>query len=183
MYYLYNHNPRSILTSKIFILYYQSAQEQSTENDDKPDIKETVESMDVDETSNDVVSKDIADKTNNDEENKKESVVEPPKENDSAAVPVVDSSITEERAKTPVKNDVAPKEDAIETPKAEIHPSPVKDSPVKRPIEEAAIPDAAKEPAEVNEKANDYSHVNNVSDEAVVKENKTEENDDAPSSE
>lgn len=114
----------------------------------------------------------------------KESVVDQPKEKNSEPVPVADNASTDDSAKSPVKNDATPKEDAIETPKVETPPSPAKDSPVTRPIEEAAIPDAAKEATEVNEKANDNSHTNNESVDAVVKENKTEEKiDDAPSSE
>ncbi len=137
--------------------------------------------MEVDGKPDAVQSNDIASK--NDEGTDKESSVEQPKEKNSESVPV-ENSLTEESAKSPVKNDIAPKEDAIETPKVETPPSPAKDSPVTRPIEEAAIPDAAKEPAEVNEKANEYSHTKNDSvDAAVIKENKTEEKiDDAPAS-
>lgn len=138
--------------------------------------------MEVDAKTDTVQSNDIG-KAQNDESKDKETVVEQPKEKKSEAVPVVENSITEESAKSPVKNDIAPKEDAIETPKVETPPSPAKDSPVTRPIEEAAIPDAAKEPAEVNEKANDHSHAKNESVDAVIKENKTEEKiDDAPAS-
>lgn len=137
--------------------------------------------MEVDGKTDVVQSNDIVDKTQKDEGKDKESEVEQPKEKNSESVPVVDKSLTEESAKSPVKNDITPKEDAIETPKVETPPS--KDSTVTRPIEEAAIPDAAKEPAVVNEKANDCSHTNNESVDAVIKENKTEEKmDDAPSS-
>lgn len=139
--------------------------------------------MEVDGNAEVVQSNDTAEKTHNVESKDNESEVEQPKENNSESVPVVENSVTEECAKSPIKNDIAPKEDAIETPKVEVPPSPAKDSPVTRPIEEAAIPDAAKEPAEVNEKANEYSHMNNESVDAVIKENKTEETkDDAPSS-
>jgi len=155
----------------------EGAQEQPAENVDKEEIKENDESMEVDGNTDVVQSNDIAEQTNNDES--KESEVEQPKANDSEAVPVVDNAAKEERAKSPVKNDIALKEDAIETPKVEVPPSPAKDSP--RPIEEAAIPDAAKEPAEVNEKANEFSHTNNESVDAVIKENKTDETNDAPS--
>lgn len=137
--------------------------------------------MEVDGKTDVVQSNDIVDKTQKDEGKDKESEVEQPKEKNSESVPVVDKSLTEESAKSPVKNDITPKEDAIETPKVETPPS--KDSTVTRPIEEAAIPDAAKEPAVVNEKANDCSRTNNESVDAVIKENKTEEKmDDAPSS-
>lgn len=150
--------------------------------DDEKESKDNDESMEVDEKTDVAKSNDIGEKTNNDEE----SVVEKPKENNIESVPVVANSLTEECAKSPVKNDKpAPKEDAIETPKVDVPPSPAKDSPVTRPIEEAAIPDAAKEPAVVNEKANENSHTNNESVDAIVKEtkeNKTEEtNNDAPS--
>lgn len=133
--------------------------------------------MEVDGKTDVVQSNDIVDKAQNDDGKDKESAVEHSKEKNSESVPVVDKSITEESAKSPVKNDVAPKEDAIETPKVETPPAPAKDSPVTRPIEEAAIP------AVVNEKANENSHKNNETVDAVIKENKTEEKiDDAPAS-
>lgn len=139
--------------------------------------------MEVDGKTDVVKSNDVEDKTPNDEGKDKESVVEQPKEKNSESVPVVENASTEKSAKSPVKNDIAPKEDAIEKPKVETPPSPAKDSPVTRPIEEAAIPVAAKEPAVVNEKANEFSHTNKVSVDAVIKENKTEEKmDEAPSS-
>jgi len=155
---------------------------QKPENEDKQEIKESADSMEVDENTDAVQSNDIVEKTHNDDENKSESPVEQPKENDSEAVPVVDNSLTEERAKSPVKNDIAPpNEDVKETPKVEVPPSPAKDSPVTRPIEEAAIPDASKEATEVNEKANEYSHTNNEVD-SVIKDTKTDEiKIDAPS--
>jgi len=138
--------------------------------------------MEVDGKTDVVQSNDIVDKTNNDEGKDNESAVEQAKENDKEAVPAVDNTLTEERAKSPVQNDTAPKEDAIETPKVEVPPSPAKNSPISRPVEEAAIPDVAKEPAEVNEKANELSHTKNESVDAVIKENKTDEtNNDAPS--
>lgn len=140
--------------------------------------------MEVDEKTDVVQSNDIEDKTQTDGGKDKESAVEQPKERNSEPVPVVEKTVTEESAKSPVKNDLTPKEDAIEKPKVETTPpSSAKDSPVTRPIEEAAIPDAAKEPAEVNEKANDCSHTKNESADAVIKENKTEKKtDDAPAS-
>jgi len=160
----------------------EGAQDQPAENEDKKEIKENDESMEVDGKTDVVDSNDISDKTQSDEGKDKESEVKQPKEKNSESVPVVESSLTEKSAKSPIKNDIAPKEDAIETPKVETPPSPAKDSPVTRPIEEAAIPDAAKEPAVVNEKANDNSHTNKESVDAVIKENKTEEKiDDAPS--
>lgn len=154
----------------------QGAQDQSTENDDKPENKGNDESMEVDGNaqSNDNV-------TQNDDGNDKESAaVEQPAEQNSESVPVADSALPDANAESPAKNDIAPKEDAIETPKVETAPTPATDSPVTRPIEEAAIP--AKEPAEVNEKANDCSHTNNESVDAVIKEKTEEKIDDAPSS-
>jgi len=160
----------------------EGAHEQPAEKEDEEVSKANDESMEVDGKTDVVQSNDIADKRNNDEGKDNKSEVEQPKENDKEEVPAVDNSLTEECAKSPVKNDTTPKEDAIETPKVEVPPSPAKDSPVTRPIEEAAVPDAAKEPAAVNEKSNELSHTKNESVGAVIKENKTDEtNNDAPS--
>jgi len=160
----------------------EGAHEQPAEKEDEEVNKANDESMEVDGKTDVVQSNDIADKRNNDEGKDNKSEVEQPKENDKEEVPAVDNSLTEECAKSPVKNDTTPKEDAIETPKVEVPPSPAKDSPVTRPIEEAAVPDAAKEPAAVNEKSNELSHTKNESVGAVIKENKTDEtNNDAPS--
>ncbi|KAJ6635478.1 hypothetical protein Bhyg_14064 [Pseudolycoriella hygida] len=153
-----------------------------SENDDKKESKDSVQSMEVDEKTDDAQSNDIPDKVQNDEGKEKESDVEQTEEVNRESVPAVANSQADDSAKSPVEEETAPKADAIETPKVETPPSPAKDSPVTRPIEEADIPDAATEPVEVNEKASELSHANNESVDAVIKENKTEEKiDEAPS--